>query len=99
MKNNNDGLLANVTWREMVNVLGLVVGLTAVWFQTTEKITILDHMVSSLQSEVSAVKTEVRDLKVSDKEIVAKLDLEVKNLTKQVNDLTLMVLKHSRERD
>ena len=84
----NSGVFENISWKDLITILYFLAGLAGMWLHMSERTLILEQKIQVQEKEIAS-------LKETHKEDTAKLEVQVKQLTTQATELSMLFLRKS----
>ena len=82
------GVFENISWKDLITILYFLAGLAGMWLHMSERTLILEQKIQVQEKEIAS-------LKETQKEDTAKLEVQVKHLTTQATELSMLFMRKS----
>ena len=82
------GVFENISWKDLITILYFLAGLAGMWLHMSERTLILEQKIQVQEKEIAS-------LKETHKEDTAKLEVQVKQLTTQATELSMLFMRKS----
>ena len=89
MAKEKDGVFENITWKDLITILYFLAGLAGMWFHMSERTLILEQKLQVLEKEMTT-------LKETQKEDETKNDVQLKQISTQVNELSMLFMRNQK---
>ena len=87
-----DGVFENISWKDLITILYFLAGLAGMWFHMSERTLIIEQKLQVMEKEIAS-------LKETHKEYEAKTELQIKQQSTQLNELSLLFLRQPQSKD
>lgn len=85
-KNKKDGLFENISWKDLITILYFIAGLVGMWIHMSERTLILEQKIAILEKDIATLKED-------NKEFTTKFDNQIRQLSNQTSELSLLLMR------
>ena len=87
-----DGVFENISWKDLITILYFLAGLAGMWFHMSERTLIIEQKLQVMEKEIAS-------LKETHKEYEAKTELQIKQQSTQLNELSMLFMRQPQSKD
>ena len=91
MSQQKSGIFENISWKDLITILYFLAGLAGMWLHMSERTLILEQKLQVQEKEIVSLKDTV-------KENQSKTDQQLKQLSTQATEISMLLMRNSREK-
>ena len=87
-----DGVFENITWKDLITILYFLAGLAGMWVHMSERTLILEQKLQVMEKDITTLKETI-------KEDEAKSDIQNKQMSTQINELSMLFIRQPQSKE